>query len=218
MARNDQLSDFWMLSQNPHQHLQRPLHDVPITIINNEDDFAHMIGHVVKSFGAKVRVVDTHTYVTAQDDAQVVIIGPGPGDPNDLQNPRIARLHEIVRALKSYSRSLLGVCLGHQVLAIQEGLAVAQQTVATQGMPRRVTIDGTAYQLGFYNSFSPVSTAEMPGHLSVSLDDEGRIIHMTDNRADKRMVAFQFHPESVMSKGGRELMLSALTKLTAIKG
>ncbi|HCM84056.1 MAG TPA: hypothetical protein DIS76_05770, partial [Rhodospirillaceae bacterium] len=48
-ARNKELSPFWMMSQNPYLDETKPLKDKTVTIINNEDNFVFMIGHIIKS-------------------------------------------------------------------------------------------------------------------------------------------------------------------------
>lgn len=208
-ARNKDLSPFWMISQNPYLDETKPLKDKTVTIINNEDNFVFMIGHIIKSFGAEVRVVDTFDF-DLNDPANVIVMGPGPGDPNDKNHPRMKRLHEIAQHLLKTNRPVFGVCLGHQILALNLGLRVEQQKSSTQGMPRVVTINGEQHQLGFYNSFSPViDQANPPQNLSCDVDEQGRITAM----GNQKLVAFQFHPESVMSKSGRELVLQAMQRL-----
>lgn len=209
-ARNHELSPFWMVSQNPYLDETKPLKDKNITIINNEDNFVFMIGHIIKSFGAEVTVVDTFDF-DLNNTADIVVVGPGPGDPNDKNHPRMKRLHEIAQHLLGLKKPVFGVCLGHQILSLQLGIPVVQQTRSTQGMPRRVTVWGEMHQLGFYNSFSPVFDADHPPeHLEYDVDEAGRITAMRG----AGLVAFQFHPESVMSKTGRDLVLGALKFLS----
>lgn len=216
-SRNDQLSQFWMQKQNHYapqaaaSQTGRALEGRTVTIINNEDNFAHMIAHLVRSFDAEVSVVDTFAYDPATDQADVTLIGPGPGNPNSRSHPRMAKLHDITAALRAADRSLLGVCLGHQFLALHEGLTVAQQTSSTQGMPLAVTVAGKKCRLGFYNSFSPVrdEAAQKCGGIDFDCDDQNRIIAM---RGDG-FSGFQFHPESVMSIEGVELLYNALAQL-----
>lgn len=212
-ARNEKLSQFWMQKQNPYQEdTKADLGDLKVTIVNNEDNFAYMIAHVIKSFKCDVSVIDSFDFDAKRDTSDILILGPGPGDPNDLNNPRIVKLHDIAKHSKG-TKPILGVCLGHQVLALLEGLDVIQQTSSTQGMPRHVRVDDDMHQLGFYNSFSPTLAHEhpTPEGLEIDLDEQGRVIAM---RGDQ-MIGFQFHPESVMSKTGSNLLLAAIKTLIA---
>ncbi len=215
-SRNMALSGFWQADQGADSPEIRPdpyLQDKSITIINNEDDFAYMIGHMIRSLGVPdIKIIDTFDFDSMADHSDLVILGPGPGDPTDMTIPRMQRLQDIAHALKKEGRPVLGICLGHQALAFAAGLPVLQQHSATQGMPRRVRIDGEECLLGFYNSFSPVAGDKtMP--FSVDLDENDRIIALYGDR----LIGYQFHPESVMSVDGRKLLHRAVQRLLTVK-
>jgi phenazine biosynthesis protein phzE len=182
-----------------------------ITIVNNEDDFAHMVGHMLRVMGAKASVVDTFAYHGGEDKSDLLIVGPGPGDPTDMKHPRMKRLQEILAQTKNAHKRVLGICLGFQAYAFSEGLAVQQQEKSTQGVQREVQVMGEPYRLGFYNSFSPVfdGAATRRPDLKFDLDENGRIIAMQGNR----FIGFQFHPESIMSEHGAELVRRAIMML-----
>lgn len=206
--RNKRLSSFWMQRQNPYAPSENRLDGFRVTIINNEDDFAHMIGHMIKVSGAAVRVVDTFDFDAATDDSNILVLGPGPGDPTDMTHPRMKKLQDIIAHVKTTGKPMLGVCLGHQALAVSEGLAVTRQEESTQGLQRTVKVFGRMHRLGFYNSFSPVFTdvARQRVDMRFDLDENGRIIAMQGDR----FIGFQFHPESVMSEDGNDVMVRAL--------
>lgn len=206
--RNNRLSAFWMQRQNPYAASQHNLNGFKVTIINNEDDFAHMIGHMIKVSGAEVTVVDTFDYDAGNDTADITVLGPGPGDPTDMTHPRMKKLQDIITLLRKSDRPMLGVCLGHQAIAVAEGLTVTRQDESTQGLQRQVRVFGQMRRLGFYNSFSPVFTDEARARvdLRLDLDENARIIAMQGDR----FIGFQFHPESVMSEDGNDVMYRAL--------
>lgn len=210
-ARNDYLSPFWQTKQNKYESAVRDLNGLKISIVNNEDDFAHMIGHMIRTSHADVRVTDTFDYDYDGDDCDILVLGPGPGDPNDRNHPRMAKLHAIAEKALAAGKPVLGVCLGHQVLAIQHDIAVEQQHQSTQGMQRDVSVFGEMRKLGFYNSFSPVYDAALDDRadFAYDLDDKNRLIAMRG----RGFVGFQFHPESVMSYDGYDLLCDALISL-----
>lgn len=210
-ARNEKLSSFWMNRQDPHADGELSLDKLKITILNNEDDFAYMVGHMLRIMRAQVRVVDSMAFDPAQDDSDIVIVGPGPGDPTDMTHPRMSRLQEIITDLTKRQKPMLGICLGHQVLAVNKKIDVERQLHSTQGLQREVEVMGEKHRLGFYNSFSPVFNANARAHTNVKfdVDETGRIIAMEG----VRFIGFQFHPESLMSERGANLLHRALMHL-----
>ena len=207
-ARNEHLSDFWMDRQSPFTRERTPIDGMRITILNNEDDFAHMIGHMLRVQQACVRVVDTFDYNAATDNADVVIIGPGPGDPTDGTLSRMRLLQKIIADLSASARPMLGICLGHQALAVYQGLSVARQPQSSQGVQRTVRVMGMMQRLGFYNSFSPIFdiAAQARTDFTFDVDDDNRIIAMQS----QGIVGLQAHPESILSERGMDLILRAL--------
>jgi 2-amino-4-deoxychorismate synthase len=205
--RNKALSAFWQSDQAASQ--TGFVKGLNVTIVNNEDDFAFMLAHMLAALGAIPRVIDTFAFDAASDQGDLVILGPGPGDPTDKANPRMAALHQIVDHLRAARRPLFGICLGHQVLAHLAGVPVTRQTQSTQGMPRRVRVNGHDVTLAFYNSFSPVRDPGRVPPFAIDEDDDGRIIAF---RGD-RMAGYQFHPESVMSIDGMDMVKDALRYL-----
>ncbi len=210
-SRNRTLSSFWMNRQDPHAGELPRLDKLKVTILNNEDDFVFMIGHMLRVMHAEVAVTDSLRYEAEKDDSDIVIIGPGPGDPTDRTHPRMKRLQEIIAALTLKKKPMLGVCLGHQALAFSRNIDVERQLSSTQGMQREVAVMGAKHRLGFYNSFSPVynDKARAQKELTFDIDDMKRIVAMHG----PRMIGFQFHPESIMSEDGAGLLYRALVSL-----
>ncbi|MET0155908.1 MAG: chorismate-binding protein [Rickettsiales bacterium] len=208
--RNAHLSRFWFEDAMSQRSL--PLVGIAAAVINNEDDFACMIAHMLKTMGCRVRVMDTFAFDPASDESDMVVIGPGPGDVNDESNPRMMRLMATVRALKSLGKKRLGICLGHQALCLDEKIPVTPLARSFQGEQREAHVFGKPHRLGFYNSFTSTATPETRARTDVRLhlDEGGHIIAMEG----KGFVGFQFHPESIMSECGAELLAEATKKLT----
>ncbi len=210
-SRNVQLSSFWMNRQDPHGKSLPMLDGVKVTILNNEDDFAHMAGHMLRTMHAEVRVVDSMAYEPSKDVSDIVIVGPGPGDPTDMTHPRMRRVQEVITDLTIRQKPLLGICLGHQSLAVNKKIDVERQTHSTQGMQRIVELKSKKHRLGFYNSFSPVYNAKARLHTDIKfdIDENDRIIAMEG----VRFIGFQFHPESIMSEDGANILHRAMMRL-----
>lgn len=210
--RNQYLSNFWI--ENQEQLWKHKITNEPhpeIIIINNEDDFAFMIAHTCRGLGYKTNVADTFDIEPDLFDNKLIIIGPGPGNPNDTNHPRMKKLHVLTKYILENKLPCIGICLGHQVLSINLGLKVKRQTNSTQGMQREVTIQECKHKLGFYNSFSPVKeiNQSLPPDIQIDIDEQNRIISMHG----LHFAGFQFHPESVMSETGMDLMQDTLRRI-----
>ena len=88
------------------------------------------------------------------DEVELVVCGPGPGDPRDAVSPRIRRMREVVRRRRASGRPLLAVCLSHQILADSLGLDLAPLARPHQGLQKSVDVFGTPASIGFYNTFT----------------------------------------------------------------
>ena len=108
----------------------------------------------------------------------------------------------------------MGICLGHQAIAVHEGLSVTRQQESTQGLQRQVKVFGEMRRLGFYNSFSPEwnDVARKRTDIIYDCDENNRIMAMQG----QRFISFQFHPESVMSQDGNKVLYQALSNLKAM--
>ncbi len=211
IERNRTFSSFHFEDQIDH-HEKYDSKPEKITIINNEDNFAYILGHLIRHMGYRTNIVDTFEYDSNASPSDIIILGPGPGDINDQENPRMLRLLEITKQLMDDQQPLLGVCLGIQSVAKTLGIPVEVQEFPTQGSQLEIDYFGSKERLGFYNSFSAVNQ-NIPSDLELSLRDD-RVMAL---RKDK-LWGIQFHAESAMSRNGYNLLAQALENLTPFKG
>jgi 2-amino-4-deoxychorismate synthase len=150
-ARNDHLAAFWRSPQDA-----RPLRGRDVLVLDAGDDFTTMLAHQLRHLGLTARVVPWHDApLEASED--LVVFGPGPGDPRDHTDPRIARFRELIAARLASGRPLLAVCLSHQVLAELAGLPIESLPAPRQGVQLEVEVFGDHAAIGFYNTFSAVA-------------------------------------------------------------
>ena len=89
--------------------------------------------------GMTSSTVRHHDYAPgAFDRADVVIVGPGPGDPRDLDDAKIKSVRAAVDDLLAVEKPFLAVCLGHQVLCGSLGLPLAYKDIVFQGTQTKV--------------------------------------------------------------------------------
>lgn len=143
-------------------------------------------------------------------NSDLLVIGPGPGDPSNRQDAKMAKLHAITAALLAGERRFLSVCLGHQVLCEQLGYKVAKkQPAAFQGRQEIIDFFGRKQRVGFYNTF--VGHYDQPrGGVACSYDAERGDIHALRHQ---RFGGMQFHPESILTTNGLQLIQDEMVRL-----
>jgi phenazine biosynthesis protein phzE len=87
------------------------------------------------------------------DAADLVVSGPGPGDPRD-DSPRMTAMRRVVSRRLFRHAPLLAVCLSHQILADQLGIDLAPLAQPHQGLQKSVDVFGESASIGFYNTFT----------------------------------------------------------------
>lgn len=179
-----------------------------IVIIDNYDSFTYNLSHLVKELGANVTVYRNDRFTLPQlQTFDKIILSPGPGIPSEA-----GLLLDVLREYAG-KKPILGVCLGHQAIGEffggkLENLSSVFHGVATEGtqfgndpifngLPQRIV-------MGRYHSWV-VSKDGFPSCLEVTAEsDEGQIMALRHKEYD--IHGIQFHPESVLTIQGREII------------
>ncbi|GAA4669345.1 anthranilate synthase family protein [Nocardioides nanhaiensis] len=209
-ARNRRLSTFWLTDQAGASPDPR-LAGRSVVVLDGEDDFVNMLRHLLGVMGMTSRVVRHEDYEPgcfADDD--LVIVGPGPGDPRDGADPKIARMRAAVDELLAAERPFLAVCLGHQTLCHQLGLPLEFKDIVFQGTQSSVVLDDgetdeREERVGFYNTFVgrvDESTA-LPDGVAVDVDAATGDVHALRGPHYR---GIQFHAESILTENGFRLV------------
>ncbi|MEZ0093269.1 anthranilate synthase family protein [Streptacidiphilus sp. EB129] len=207
--RNETISGFWLGSGSERLPLGDELTGMRILVVDAEDTFTSMIAHQLGSLGPEVtvrRFDDEYRF----EDHDLVVLGPGPGDPRAEDDPKIARLRAAVRKLLAEDRPFLAVCLSHQVLCTELGLELVRRDTPNQGVQREIDLFGRRTRVGFYNTFAARADADRIGPLQVSRDPGTGEVHAL--RAP-RFGSMQFHAESVLTEDGVSILRDAVAAL-----
>jgi phenazine biosynthesis protein phzE len=208
--RNDGLSGFWRGRRPPASALAR-LAGRRLLIVDAEDDFTVMLARMAESLGLAVRVRRWDEELPEGSD--VVLAGPGPGDPRDRRDPRIVAVRTLVRRSLAARTPLLAVCLGHQVLAGELGLRLTRLGEPAQGVRRVVRLSGRSESVGFYHSYVAVSDTGVlssplvDGPVRVLREPGARAVH---GLAAARFRSAQFHVESLLTEHGSAILAEML--------
>ncbi|MEU7871968.1 anthranilate synthase family protein [Dactylosporangium sp. NPDC049140] len=214
VARNATLAPFWLhardgLSADPALAGRRAL------VVDAEDTFTGMLVHQLRVLGLSTTLVRYDSEITV-DEFDLVIPGPGPGDPRQLDDQKIARMRGIVAGLLETGRPMLAICLSHQLTAGLLGLPLRRKASPYQGMQRDIDLFGRHARVGFYSTFA--ATHDGPvldtayGPVNVARDPSNGDVHALRGRS---FASLQFHPESVLSQNGIDLLRELLTVLLA---
>ena len=179
-----------------------------IVIIDNYDSFTYNLSHLVKELGADVTVFRNDKFLLNEiEQYDKIILSPGPGIPSEA-----GLLLDVIRTYRG-RKPMLGVCLGHQAIGEVFGarltnLSTVYHGVATEGtqygndpifrgMPKRII-------MGRYHSWVVDSTS-LPECLEVTaMADDGSIMALRHRHYD--IHGIQFHPESVLTPEGRQIV------------
>ncbi|MFC4587877.1 anthranilate synthase component II [Sphaerisporangium corydalis] len=186
-----------------------------VLVVDNHDSFVHTIVQYLRGLGAECEV-RPRDRVRAEDAEGFdgVVISPGPGTPEDagVSVPLVGYCAE--RDLP-----LLGVCLGHQAIAVAYGGVVARAPELMHGRTSEITHDGKGVFEGIpspvtmtrYHSLAVVP-GTVPDVLAVSAVAESGVIMGLRHRF-ARVEGVQFHPESVLSEHGHRLLSNWLGQI-----
>jgi phenazine biosynthesis protein phzE len=208
-SRNARLASFWMNPQDPDG--SGPFAGRSAVVVDAEDRFTTMLAHQLRHLGLSVSISPWNGVTDAEaDEAELVIAGPGPGDPRDSANARIRRMREIVALRRQSGRPLLAVCLSHQILADALGIDLAPLERPHQGLQKTVDVFGEPASIGFYNTFTarvPAGTT-VAGEAEVAADPESGDVYALRGPG---FATVQGHLESILSRDG----LRTLERLVA---
>lgn len=178
---------------------------IRVLVVDNHDSFVHtLIGYLVE-LGAQVDMVESDA-ADALDrigSVDAVLVSPGPGTPEDA-----GASIEIVRRCAASATPLLGVCLGHQAIAVAFGGVVSHAADLMHGRTSPVHHDGEGVFAGLPRPFTAtryhslaVSRESIPPELAVTAWTESGTVMGLAHRS-LPIEGVQFHPESVLTEGG----------------
>ncbi|MGW4106450.1 anthranilate synthase family protein, partial [Streptomyces sp. NPDC004976] len=151
-GRRSSLAPFWLRMQERSDAL--PGHAL---VVDGEDTFTAMLAHVLRAAGLDVtvrRYDEPGLRETVLAHEGPLVLGPGPGDPSDTEDPKMRFLRALTADVVRENRhGVLGVCLGHELIAAELGLEIVRKEVPYQGAQTEIDLFGRPETVGFYNSF-----------------------------------------------------------------
>ncbi|MEU6812163.1 anthranilate synthase family protein [Streptomyces sp. NPDC046831] len=225
-GRRASLAPFWLRMQE--RAAEAAGHAL---VVDGEDTFTAMLAHVLRSSGLTVTVrrydePRLRGAVLAHEGP--VVLGPGPGDPSDPREAKMRFLRALTAELISsrtlrpggaegplpHRHGVLGVCLGHELIAAGLGLEIVRKEVPYQGAQTAIDLFGRTETVGFYNSFVARCDDDAYAELAergveVSRGASGEVHALRG----PGFAGVQFHPESVLSLNGAAILRELIGQL-----
>ena len=185
-----------------------------ILVLDNYDSFTYNLVHYIEENPQYEVAVFRNDEITLDevDNYDTIVLSPGPGLPKDA-----GILEDLIRRYAA-SKKILGVCLGMQAIGEVFGGTLENLEQVYHGLASPINVlekDDllykdlpTTFQVGRYHSWV-ISKADFPKELTVTSEEEhGQIMSITHK--DFKVYGVQYHPESILTEHGKELIANFL--------
>ena len=176
-----------------------------ILVLDNYDSFVYNLVHYIKQLGYEDVDVYRNDKISLEEIAKYdkIVLSPGPGIPEEAG--------VMIDLIKHYaeSKSILGVCLGHQAIAEAFGSELENMDEVLHGVGNTITVieDDIIYkgipnefEVGRYHSWQVKKDTLGDTFKLTSVDENGNVMSMRHKTLD--VVGVQYHPESVLTEHG----------------
>ena len=184
-----------------------------LLLIDNYDSFTYNLYQYLGELGAQTRVVRNDEISVAEAMAlrpEAIVISPGPGTPDEAGISL-----DIIQAAAG-TVPLLGVCLGHQALGQAFGGRIVRAPSLMHGKTSEIHHDGRTLFAGLPQAFTAtryhslvIAPDSLPACLEVSARTADGVIMGVRHR-DHSLEGVQFHPESILTTAGKDLLANFL--------
>ncbi len=187
-----------------------------VLLIDNYDSFVFNLAQLIE----ETRICELEVISYDEVSEHVIkgfdkfIISPGPGIPTDFP-----KLQEYVKQFYS-TKDILGICLGHEAIALAFGGEIHHTGKVFHGFAKKTTItdednyifnnipDG--FEAGCYHSWA-LKEETFPKELTITaIADDGIIMALRHKKYN--VAGFQYHPESIMTKHGKQMVWNWLSR------
>ncbi len=188
-----------------------------VFLLDNYDSFTYNLVHYLGELGADVEVVRNNEISAAEVIAKkpdAIVISPGPCDPDSA-----GITLDLIKAAADNDIALLGVCLGHQAIAQAFGGDVIRADKPMHGKISEIYHEGKGvfndlpkpFKATRYHSLVVADNNNFPSELEVTAKTNDGVI-MGLSHKTKNIHGVQFHPESIASEHGHQLIKNFLNK------
>jgi len=189
-----------------------------VTLIDNYDSFTFNLVHYLGELGAEVSVWRNDEITVADtlgSRPDAIVLSPGPCTPKEA-----GVCLELVRSA-SETTPMLGVCLGHQAIGQAFGGDIVRAPAPMHGKVSRISHHARGLFRGLNGPFQAtryhsliIERASTPSELEITAESDDGLVMGVEHR-DRPVFGVQFHPESIASEHGRQILRNFLDLATA---
>ncbi|HEX8621826.1 MAG TPA: aminodeoxychorismate/anthranilate synthase component II [Allosphingosinicella sp.] len=186
-----------------------------VLLIDNLDSFTFNLVEAFERLGARVRVLRNSVAAAdalaiARERDSLIVLSPGPGRPEDAGSTLA------LVGLALGERPVLGICLGHQAIVSQAGGEVVRAPEPVHGKASLLRHDGAGPFAGLaapvpVGRYHSLCTRRIPERFTVHAEVDGMAMAISDSEA--RQTGLQFHPESILTRGGDAILANVLASV-----
>ena len=180
-----------------------------ILVLDNYDSFVYNLVHYIKQLGFTDVDVYRNDKIALSDVEKYdkILLSPGPGIPNESGI--------MIDLIKKYadSKSIMGVCLGHQAIAEAFGSELENMDEVLHGVGNKMEVVAedsiynelpTSFEVGRYHSWQVKKDTLGDAFKITGVDENGNVMSIRHNSLD--IVGVQYHPESVLTEHGLKIV------------
>lgn len=179
-----------------------------VAVIDNYDSFTYNLVHYLEDLGAEVTVFRNDEFDLEElNSFEKILLSPGPGIPDEA-----GLLKQVIKTYDK-SKDIFGVCLGLQAIGEIYGGKLTNLDTVFHGVATKISVTNDDFifenlpqnfEVGRYHSWV-VATENLPNSLIItSTDENGEIMSLKHQYLNVRGV--QFHPESVLTPNGKQIL------------
>ncbi|WP_375583510.1 anthranilate synthase component II [Cyclobacterium xiamenense] len=178
-----------------------------ILVLDNYDSFTYNLVYILRELGCTLDIYrNDKISLEAVNQYDKILLSPGPGIPSEAGI--------MPKLIKKYAptKDILGVCLGHQAIGEAFGGGLINLSEVVHGVASKVRIQPDSlfkglpefFTVGRYHSWVIDETVLPPELEVIAKTPDGQIMAVRHNRY--RVKGLQFHPESILTEHGVEIM------------
>ena len=183
--------------------------NIKILVLDNYDSFTYNLVHYIRELGYTNMDVFRNDKISVEDVNKYdkILLSPGPGIPDES-----GILKDLIKTYGA-TKSIMGVCLGHQAIGEVYGAELENRENVLHGIANKMIVTKedviykglpTEFEVGRYHSWQ-INKEKLGSELELTaVDDQGCVMSVRHKKHD--VCGVQFHPESILTEHGKELM------------